>query len=276
MIKHWQELSFTIKEQPHFYSDFDFDFIVKNNIINIKIKANPRWENVLSGGFKNTWQPLKIFENAVEYGYVPSFGHIGCIIKLDSNIGWINIPKNASTSIRKITNSFRKERIETKSEWLSKYKDYKLFAILRDPIDRLKSGFKQYIVENPFLTHDINYFKENINEIFSCPRDPHMLPNFVFFNKLKLNNIHFIIGLDNIDDKVNSWLKKQNLEVDKIIFKKVFENKATNNERKTNLKPIIDNYIDTLDDSSVFAKLIKKDYEFLNIIKEKYYDSNLP
>jgi hypothetical protein len=273
MIKNWQELSFTIKEQPRFYSDFDFDFTVENDIMNINIKANPRWENVLSGDLKNTWQPLEIFENAVSYGYVPSFGHVGRIIRLDSNIGWINIPKNASTSIRKITNSFRTEGIETKVEWLLKYKDYKLFAVLRDPIDRLKSGFKQYIVENQFLIHNMNHFKKNIDKIFSYPRDPHMLPNFVFFNKLKLNDIHFIIGLDNVDVKVISWLKKQNLEVDKTIFEKVYENNAINNNRKSDFKPIIDNYIDTLDDSSVLAKLIKKDYEFLNIIKEKYYDS---
>ena len=59
------------------------------------------------------------------------------------------------------------------------------------------------------------------------------------------------------------------------MFEKVYENKAINNNRKSDFKPIIDNYIDTLDDSSVLAKLIKKDYEFLNIIREKYYDCNL-
>ena len=43
MIKNWQELSFTIKEQPRFYSDFDFDFTVEDDIMNINVKANPRW-----------------------------------------------------------------------------------------------------------------------------------------------------------------------------------------------------------------------------------------
>lgn len=130
---------------------------------------------------------------------------------------FIPIAKNGTTSIRNIKEyEFKKSNLEALDEKLN---DYKIFTVLREPIDRFVSGFseeckrvsidKEYLIDHDYywendLSKKLDLFSSNlVNGYF----EGHVTPQ-IWFIKKYMDKINVFLNFDRLEKEINQFLPK--------------------------------------------------------------------
>lgn len=165
--------------------------------------------------------------NQIEHKKFPPFSHEKgfCWVSEKYKLIFLPIPKNASTSIRSIEefqfqldNAFRYQtRIESG--------EYKIFTIVREPIDRFVSGYieicKRAYGDSPqILKRDFYWMKDEkirfykfVEEVEGSFFNSHIRPQSYFLTDYENNffNIDFVLNFYSLQKSFNELLDRYNL-----------------------------------------------------------------
>lgn len=133
---------------------------------------------------------------------------------------FINIPKNASTSIRQCL----KNRQLVEYAPIKDKNSYVKFCIIRNPVDRVISSYSEVLKLRPdgpfYLTKQMNFFKQRnnpinsfnlfIDEISKDFYDEHTFPQEIFLKHkgLTLSDIDVTILFENIKTEIPKFFNK--------------------------------------------------------------------
>jgi len=169
-----------------------------------------------------------------------------CFINEHQKICLINIPKNASTSL-KSSLSLKVTYYDNK-----KYKDYKKIIVLRNPMSRIISSYNEVMKlrkETKHITSVTKFYQNrgNIKKSFNLFLDYiknnfydiHTVPQYLFLKQkgLSIKDIDDIILLDDIDNGLKKIMLKYGLK-----NKRIPQSNIGNKKIKTTLEKCIYNY----------------------------------
>ena len=197
-----------------------------------------------------------------------SRGTKSCFILDKHKLCFINIPKNASTTIRR---TFNLKHVQYSSE----YKDYKKVIIIRDPTTRIISIYNEIIklrTDGDFnqtrksnfykyfkVRHDIpKSFDLFLDYIKSNMYDDHLIHQYKFLeNKdLDIDDIDHVIDIKNLKQELQNIINLYNIKCGNIIRCQVGGTCV-----KTVLTPIIGRYY-----SKILA-IYSKDFELYRKVR---------
>ena len=197
--------------------------------------------------------------------------HHRCFVNDEKKICFINIPKNASTTIR---TSFKLRHVQL----TDKYKAYNKIIVIRDPMTRAVAIFNEVIKlradGNPGKTikthfyktfkvkHDIpKSFDSFLDYIKNDLYDDHMVEQYRFLenNALTIGDIEHVILFDNLNKELEKLIELYDINCPKIKRYTVGYYKI-----KLSLKPILGKY------RKKIQVIYSKDFELYNQVKQNY------
>lgn len=163
---------------------------------------------------------------------VDKWAHLGhCLGECwySDTVGYVNIPKNASSTVK----GYLIPLGWTPSTTMIECEKY--FTILRDPIDRWVSGMAQFAVGH------LNNFTIPIEEIFETVTfDDHTEKQTYFLQPFNLDNITFIECDQNLRPKIEKFLVANGFQAaPTVIFDNINESKSKQFELAQKIKKIL-------------------------------------
>ena len=192
-------------------------------------------------------------------------GTKSCFISEEYKLCFINIPKNASTTIR---TTLKLEHCQ----YSDNYKDYKKIIVIRDPITRIVAGYNEILKlrrDGAFAetqrTNFYKYFKVRhdipksfdlfLDYIKNNLYDDHLIQQsfFLKYKGLSIDDIDYVIDFKNLNEELQKIIDLYNIKCPKIIRRQVG---STNVKRA--LKPILGKY------QKKIRAIYSKDFELYN------------
>lgn len=197
-------------------------------------------------------------------GYRP----LGGMISPDGKYFYLNIPKNASTYLTNVLAHHGWQHHD-----FNPCMSYdKIFAFVRDPIERWISGFATYAAlyicgNNYGSDHFVNDYTELSQRIIfdQVFFDDHTCPQIVYINQIITNQPIFLRYNKNLISQINSLLGTDIVDIS------VESNKSEENYDTKQIRKFIESKIKS--DPTLPSKLVKafeNDYQFIN--STNFYD----
>ena len=168
-----------------------------------------------------------------------------CFVNEGKKICLINIPKNASSSL--------KTTLDLKTvQYNEKYKDYKKILVLRNPMSRVISSYNEVLKlrkETKHITVTTKFYqnRKNIEKSFGLFLDYiknnfydiHTVPQYLFLKQkgLTIEDIEDVILLDNLNEGINRVMFKYNIK-----NKGIRKSNIGNKKIKSTLERCVYNY----------------------------------
>jgi hypothetical protein len=133
---------------------------------------------------------FKLADNKIGYEYDgtnPGHPHGSCFVSPDKKFNYVNIPKNASTALKRLFSNWEFSDF-------NKFVDIdqpKHLVVLRDPIDRWISGMTHYL----WLLNK-GRSEEEIRNLLNSQSFQNLIFDFVIFDNHTLPQTCFLSGLD--------------------------------------------------------------------------------
>ncbi len=197
--------------------------------------------------------------------------HHRCFVDNKRKLCFINIPKNASTTIRRLFN-LKHVRLT------DNYKKYNKIIIIRDPMTRIVSIFNEVLKlradgNNPDKTRRTQFYRtfkvNNIPKSFDLfldyikndLYDDHMVEQYRFLenNGLTINDIEHVIPFDNLNKELKKLIKLYNINC-----LNIYHYTIGSSNIKLALKPILGKYCKKI------QAIYSKDFELYNQVKKNY------
>ena len=142
----------------------------------------------------------------------------------NDDFAFLNIPKNASTTLRLLLELHNREKMKDKNDEV--FHNRTTFTVIRNPIDRIISGYSEvskcrhdglheytrslpfYNMQNP--DQKLQRFETFIDNIYDNLYDEHIKAQTFYLNDIKVD--YFII-FDNLENEVNSMLRDNDFPV---------------------------------------------------------------
>jgi hypothetical protein len=198
--------------------------------------------------------------------------HNRCFVNDEKKICFINIPKNASTTIRI---SLKLKHVQL----TDKYKTYNKIVVIRDPMTRAVAIFNEVIKlradgNNPAKTRSSGFYKlfkvkhdipksfgSFLDYIKNNLYDDHMVEQYRFLenNGLTIDDIEHVILFENLNEELENLIKLYDIDCPKIRRLTVGYYKI-----KLSLKNVLGKY------RKKIQLVYSKDFELYNQVKKNY------